>query len=401
MQPPEQDIRRGDVEHTLPHKTTADQTSQRQPPAPAIQLPPPRFLFITCQRGAEPFIKDELSRKTPFRFAYSRPGFLTFKLPETDPLPRDDQPPSVFARSWGFSLGKAEGTADIERAEAVWRLAAGGPYRRLHVWQRDTALPGEFGFEPGASTVADAAKQALRKTAPANTPPRFLTTGPAGRGQYVLDCVIVEPDLWWVGYHRVVSPATRWPGGVFPVDQPADAVSRAYAKMEEALAWSRLPIRAGDRCVELGSAPGGSSQALLAHGLAVIGIDPAKMDPRVAEHPAFRHVRKRGMDVQRRLFQGIRWLAADMNVAPRYTLDTVESIVTHRRVSVRGLLLTFKLLNWELAAELSDWLARIRSWGYHAVRARQLARNRQEICVVALRHRALRRVGRGRVRAAP
>ncbi|MFV2066690.1 MAG: SAM-dependent methyltransferase [Pirellulales bacterium] len=391
-----------------------------------INLPPPRFLFITCQRGAEPIIKDELARKTPFRFAYSRPGFLTFKLPgamqdvtqngltdmhapstqvatqdaKVQKLPHDFRPPSVFARSWGFTLGKAEGTTDTERAEAVWRLAADGPYRQLHVWQRDAALPGEFGFEPGASAAADGARKALGATAPATMSQSLMTAGPAGRGQVVLDCIVVEPDVWWVGYHRVVSAATRWPGGVFPVTQPADAVSRAYAKMEEAIAWSQLPIRAGDRCVEIGSAPGGSSQALLAHGLTVIGIDPAKMDPRIVDHPAFIHVRKRGIDVQRRLFQDARWLAADMNVAPRYTLDTVEAIVTHRRVSIRGLLLTLKLLNWELAAELPDWLARIRSWGYHEVRARQLARNRREICVVALQHRALRRVGRKPTRSA-
>ena len=58
-----------------------------------------------------------------------------------------------------------------------------------------------------------------------------------------------------------------------------------------------------------------------------------------------------------------------MNVAPAYTLDTVEAIVTHHEVDVRGLLLTLKLPDWKLAAEVPDWLARIRSWGYAEVRA--------------------------------
>ena len=39
----------------------------------------------------------------------------------------------------------------------------------------------------------------------------------------------------------------------------------------------------------------------------------------------------------------------------------------------------------ELAAEIPDWLKRIRAWGYPDVRARQLAHNRQEICVAAFR----------------
>jgi 23S rRNA (cytidine2498-2'-O)-methyltransferase len=116
-----------------------------------------------------------------------------------------------------------------------------------------------------------------------------------------------------------------------------------------------------------------------------LGIDPAEVDPQVTAHPRFTHVRKRGHEVRRREFRKVRWLAADMNVAPQYTLDTVEAIVTHSEVDVRGLLLTLKLLDWSLAAEIPAYLERIRTWGYHEVRARQLSHNRQEICVTARR----------------
>jgi 23S rRNA (cytidine2498-2'-O)-methyltransferase len=119
-------------------------------------------------------------------------------------------------------------------------------------------------------------------------------------------------------------------------------------------------------------------------GLLVTGIDPAEVDPVVANDPRFHHVRKRGADVQRREFRKTRWLTADMNVAPQYTLDTVEAIVTHPEVEIRGLLLTLKLLDWDLAMMLPEYLERIRSWGYRDVRARQLQFNRQEICVAAL-----------------
>ena len=41
----------------------------------------PEFVFATCQFGAEAALKDEIARDVPaLRFAYSRPGFLTFKL---------------------------------------------------------------------------------------------------------------------------------------------------------------------------------------------------------------------------------------------------------------------------------------------------------------------------------
>ncbi len=104
---------------------------------------------------------------------------------------------------------------------------------------------------------------------------------------------------------------------------------------------------------------------------------------RVAAHPNFTQIRKRGHEVRRREFRKTRWIVTDMNVAPRYTLDTIEAIVTHPEVNVRGLLLTLKLLDWRMADELPLHLARIRSWGFTDARARQLAHNRQEVCVSA------------------
>ena len=58
--------------------------------------------------------------------------------------------------------------------------------------------------------------------------------------------------------------------------------------------------------------------------------------------------------MRRREFRGVAWLAADMNVAPDTTLDTVEAIVTHPTVNIRGLLLTLKLLDWEMADEIPE-----------------------------------------------
>ena len=73
-----------------------------------------------------------------------------------------------------------------------------------------------------------------------------------------------------------------------------------------------------------------------------------------------------------------------MNVAPGYTLDAVEAIVTHPRVSIRGLLLTLKLSAPDAAEHVPEYLERVRSWGYNLVRARQLQYNRREVCVAAL-----------------
>ncbi len=343
------------------------------------------FLWITCQAGAERAVKSELARRWPaFRFAYSRPGFLTFKLPAEHGLADDFNLQSVFARSYGFSLGKATGDTLEARTAQVLQLAGSRTYQRLHVFERDRAAPGDHGYEPGLTPAADEADAAIRR---AWTGAALEERSIARQGELVLDCVMVQPEEWWIGFHRARAWASRRPGGLSRLKLPENAVSRAYLKMEESLRWSHLPIRAGDRAAEIGCAPGGSCQALLRRGLWVAGIDPAAVHPTVSADPHFVHIRKRGVDVRRRDFSNVRWLMSDMNVAPSYTLDTVEAIVTHKQVNIRGLLLTLKLLDWKMADHVPEYLERIRSWGFPYLRARQLQHNRQEICVAALRRK--------------
>lgn len=354
----------------------------------------PSFLFTVCQRGAEDVLKQEVAREYPsFRFAYSRPGFVTFKLPEDEPLDEDAELRFVFARTQGFSLGKVQGDTAENLAASLWQLAGDQAFDHVHVWQRDAKMPGDGGFEPGLTPLAEEVGRVIAERMPAapHRTDRLLVNRVAKAGHRILDCMLVEPDQWWIGYHRASSMPSRWPGGVPKIEWPAEAVSRAYLKTNEALLWSRLPIEPGDRCVEIGSAPGGSCQALLERGLQVIGIDPAEMDPAVLAHPNFTHLRTRTASLKRSEFRGVRWLTVDSNVAPVQTLDAVEDIVTNRQVNVRGMLLTLKMPDWSLAEAIPEYLQRIRSWGYHYVNARQLAFDRQEICVAALRSRELRR----------
>jgi 23S rRNA (cytidine2498-2'-O)-methyltransferase len=355
----------------------------------------PQFLFTTCQLGAEASVKAELARRWPdFRLAYSRPGFLTFKLPEDHRLKADFDLGSVFARAYGFCLGKATGNSLDELARNVWGVYGGRPVRRLHVWPRDAARPGDHDFEPSISTAAIEAREAILRHGPAAETFAEGADDPwaaAARGEFVLDCVIVQPNEWWVGYHRAGTIASRWPGGMSRLELPSNAVSRAWLKMEEALRWSQLPIRTGARCVEIGSSPGGASQALLSRGLIVQGIDPAEMHPSVLAHSNFTHIRKRASQVRRREFRKVRWLMADMNVAPEYTCDVVESIVTHWEVSIRGMILTLKLFDQEHADRVPEYLERVQGWGYNVVRARQLQHNRQEVCVAVLQKPFVRR----------
>ena len=365
-----------------------------------LSKPSPKFLFVTCQAGAEPAVKAEIARRWPdFRFAYSRRGFLTFKLPPGLRLMADFDLESVFSRAYGFSLGKVSGHDAEELAEAVWRMCGDRQVRRLHVWALDSASHADSDLGPEIGSEVVTAREAIFRKCPyreilgedSADPPEV-----AQPGDFVLDCVIVRPGEWWVGYHQAKSVPSRWPGGMIGIEMPSELISRAWLKLEEGLRWSELPIEAGARCADLGSAPGGATQALLARGVKVMGIDPAKMAPAVTANPDFEHVRRKVSQVGRREFRKIRWITADMNVAPEYTLDAVEAIVTHPEVSVRGLLLTLKLFEWKLAARIPEYLDRVRQWGYSDVRARQLCHNRQECCLAAIARPFVRKNPKGR-----
>jgi 23S rRNA (cytidine2498-2'-O)-methyltransferase len=355
---------------------------------------PAKFLFTVCQAGSEAALKQEVARRHPhLRFAFSRPGFVTFRIP--DDAAREPEFRAAFARTWGFSLGKVAGGDASRLAHDVWKILAThydaeqlAEFRHLHVWTRSATaggdLPGDEHFDAAGAVAAKRAGELIAQLRPEAAAPLALNEN-AAVGDLVLDCTLVEPNEWWLGWHRADAPESQWPGGVPSVAAPAEPISRAYFKLAEALLWSELPIAAGDRCVEIGSAPGGSCFALLERGCVVVGVDPAEMDPRVLADARFTHVRARAKDVDRAVFRGCRWLTADVNLPPTYTLDTVEAVVTAPEVRIEGLVLTLKLADVAAATQLPLFNKRIRSWGYPGVHARQLAFNRQEVCVVARR----------------
>ena len=235
-----------------------------------------RFLFAACQPGSEAALKGDVARRDPtLRFAFSRPGFVTFRIADDA---ADDSPPtlrSAFARTWGYSLGKVVGADASSLARDVWSLVAtarereGVPqFKHLHVWQRESALPGDEGFDPKAATPAQEAGALLLAQQP-KAAKSLTLNAEAQAGDAVLDCVLVEPNEWWIGWHRAESPETRWPGGVPLLNAPPNMISRAYLKIEEALRWSELPIRSGDRCIEIGSAPASCA------GVVAVGSKPS------------------------------------------------------------------------------------------------------------------------------
>lgn len=319
------------------------------------------FAFATCLPGLETALKLDVARTRPeLRPAYARPGLVTFKSARAV-LP-DDTPGSVFAHVWGRSIGAAN-----DPASAALELAPVGA-ARVHAFAREPDAAGDL-----AAQLAP--WQALGPG------------GPAAPGELVADVIVGLPgEPAWLGVHRHDRLHLPHPGGAIPVEVPGDAPSRAYAKIEEAIAWAALPVEAGHVALEIGAAPGGAALALARRGVEVWAVDTGRLADSVLALPGVHHVAKKvGALRWEELPARIDWLLVDVNLAPQVALHEVARLMPRLRTTLRGAVLTLKLNDWTFVAELPVLVERIRQMGLPDVRMRHLPSNRQEICAVALR----------------
>lgn len=350
------------------------------------------FLFTLCQVGAEPTLKSEITRYAPhFHFAFSRPGFLTFKSTQGD-LQTHCEIDSIFARMRGVSLGKVtlDGSSFFEIAtEAVQTF--GKSKLRLHVFERDRYAPGDSpkGFKPGE--WAEKAKTQI--SSQISNQNIFYEDERAAVGDLVINIMLIEENEAWLGYHVHSDKYCPYPGGKWPITMPQDSPSRAYLKLEEVLAWSNLPLKVGDIAVECGSAPGGASLALLNRGLEVVGIDPAEMDPLFQTQSKFRHIQREVGGVLREdLPNRVDWLLSDMNISPQVSLASVDRLGTRMMDSLLGMILTLKLNQWKVAQEIPPWIAHVKAMGLKRIRVAQLSTHGQEVALVGLTAKGVRRL---------
>jgi 23S rRNA (cytidine2498-2'-O)-methyltransferase len=355
------------------------------------------FLFTTCQVGAEPALKAELAAQG-LRLAFSRPGFVTFKGDQ--PFGADLELHSVFARTYGLSLGKARAVnpaPEVLRFAREWVDASPSSRGklRLHVSERDLHVHGEepMGFERGKK--ARAALEALR--AEHTFSGLFAASAVAQAEDFVFDLVVVEDLEWWYGVHRHSPLHSPYPGARPEITVPADSPSRAYLKLEEAIAHFGIPFEKADTAVELGSSPGGAAYALLRRGLNYVGVDPAEMSPVLSKFGPnqYHHLRASSAGLAREdLPTQVQWLLMDMNISPQKALGNASRLAKRMSESLLGVVFTLKLNDWAMAREIPEMLEIVREMGMARVRATQLGSSGREICVYGLTRLAAQRLGR-------
>jgi len=135
-----------------------------------------------------------------------------------------------------------------------------------------------------------------------------------------------------------------YPGGTkFMPHDTEDMVSRAGAKIVEALHHLRLfrsPPKEQSRWLELGAAPGGMTQELLARHYRVTAVDTGAMDPRVVGKPGLIVVKKNVSEFTPMPDWNYEAVLCDLNGSP---FDSIAHVARVSKALLRKGLVVFTL----------------------------------------------------------
>lgn len=340
--------------------------------------------MTVCQIGSEAALKEEVEfAEEPtglLRPSFMKPGFVTFKADHPYFLQDLKDIELTFARVVALQIDKSKVDPKIEIIQQIpsklQALLHAGDV--IHVGHRD----GKIESSPFAAFSVISTQGELKT--------QLVESRALSRGTRVFTGVQVsETEVWW-GVHIHRDGCFFYPLGVYPHAVPEEVPSRAWLKIEEAIQWQGVSLRAGDMAVEVGSAPGGATWALLKRGLNVVGIDPAEMDAdllKLKEARNFQHIRQPVAEVLREdLPERVDWLLLDMNIAPQAALASVFRLGRRMRSTLKGVFFTMKLNEWRFGKELPEFREAIRQeLGFRHVQTKQLSSNGQEVLLVALK----------------
>ncbi len=344
--------------------------------------PTSHFIFATCRAGSESLLKAEVATNhKKLKPAFMRPQLVSWKSDKA--VGREFAVRSIFARTWGLSLGMFATLEEITKRVAEFP----GIAFHLHVFPRSAPEDGVLG---AAWEKVDAKREALAAALVAGGISLQLHGRPK-IGEWVLDVIVGNDDEpLFLGAHQHSQDTHPLPGGLPRLVIPEAAPSRAWLKLEQALAFAGFDkdgLLKNKVALELGCAPGGATYAMLNRGMRVIGVDPAEMAPSVTEFrgvpgASFTHLPVSVNAITRKDVPAwLDLLVSDMNLAPTIALRQVERIQSY--VHAQALIITVKINDPAMQARIHDFIKHVRHFAPEPVRVTQLPANRSEICIVA------------------
>jgi 23S rRNA (cytidine2498-2'-O)-methyltransferase len=327
-----------------------------------------RWLW-TCRAGFEAHLYEELA------WAGAEPRLVGEALVESEG--KQGLAPA-FARQGFRVLASSPEQALEPLAHAVAPVVAALPATAPLVLQAFTPdTPRGNALAP----QAEALREALRARLPAD---RLIEDAERAReAGAMLVCLCMAPGVTVVGAVHAREALSLASGGRQRMRRAGESPSRAAMKLEEALYGLPFEPGRGDVCVDLGAAPGGWTQRLVARGSRVIAVDPARLMPELASHARVRHVQESAFAFAPE--EPVDWLFCDMAWRP---LEVAQLLAKWgRRGWASHLVANIKLP----MKDKNPILLRVRhtvtvDGGWKGLTMRQLYHDRDEVTVTA--HRA-------------
>ncbi len=167
-----------------------------------------------------------------------------------------------FSHTWAVTAGPETQQTILQQVDS---LAAG--MRRSHCWTVQAHVLGERLPFDLTQAVAERLTQA------------GLWVDPT-RADHALSLTVLEGRAF-MGVSSLAENVSRWSGGVLFYQKPAEFISRAGFKLEEAVEVFGISLAQVTSALDLGAAPGGWTKFLADRGVPTDAVDPAALDPRV------------------------------------------------------------------------------------------------------------------------
>lgn len=201
----------------------------------------------------------------------------------------------------------------------------------------------------------------------------------ANIGDTILDVLEVKEGEFWLGIRKAHKYSWLVPGANPNLVLPEIAPSRAYLKIAEALIWTGYECNKNETVLELGSAPGGASYAMVERGFKVYGVDNALMDEELLKNPMFTHIKEPMQKVQDSdIPRSCHLLVSDVNVLPSLILGQLKRFIS-LRPSIHTVYYTLKIGDKISVKEVLKHIDTFKTFSFAEVKVTQLPSNKSEV----------------------
>lgn len=187
----------------------------------------------------------------------------------------------------------------------------------------------------------------------------------------------------YYGLAEAAHNLSDWTGGMIHFRKEASDVSRAKFKLLEAIVRFDLDLPAGGRALDLGAAPGGWTQELLARGLHVLAVDTGELDPRLKHAERLQFLQANVKNLRFAPSDQFALITCDMSWDPIFTVKLINGLIANLR-SGGQVIMTVKLMGKKPLPTIHRVLSMLDN-SLTVCHAQHLWHNRQEITLHLLK----------------